>query len=93
MQEEISDRVKKNLLDLQYNKYLLYYNTSIILLFTYFIGVTIAFITKQISYKNINQLLLVTAISITVISFIISFMLRFKEHLTNILQEVKKLKL
>lgn len=93
MQEEISDGVKKNLLDLQYYKYLQYYNTSIIVLFTYFIGVIIAFITKQISHKNINQLLLVMAISITVISFIISFMLKFKEHLINILQEVKKLKL
>lgn len=91
--EELSDKVKKNLLDLQYNKYLQYLNTSIIILFTYFIGISIAFITKQVDYSNINQLLLVILISIAVSSIVVIFILRFKEGLLNITKEIKELKL
>ena len=93
MPNRLSDKIKKNLLDLEYNKYLQYYNTSIILLFTYFIGVSIAFITKQIDYKNPRQLLLVALISIVVMGLLIILMLRFRENLRHIPKEVKKLKL
>ncbi len=91
--KELPDRIKKNLLDLQYNKYMQYYTTTIILLFTYGIGVFIAFITKQVDYTNTRHVSLVGIISITVISLIIIPMLRFKEHINNIPKEVKKLKL
>ena len=87
------DKVKKNLLDLQYNKYLQYYNTSIIVLFTYAIGVGISFMTKQINYKILNQLLLVEFISIVVICIIILWMLNCRWHMGNILNEIKKLDL
>ena len=90
---EITDKIKKNLLDLHYTKYLQYYNTSIIILFTYFIGIAIAFITKQINYKSTSHIMLVVIISIIIVAIITIFMLKFREHLTNILQEVRKLKL
>jgi len=90
---EISDKVKKNLLDLQYNKYLQYYNTSIIILFTYFIGVGIAFITKQIDINEPKQFLSLLVISISTVVLIILFMLRFKSHQENILDEIKNLKI
>ncbi|MDO8741216.1 MAG: hypothetical protein Q7J54_06620 [Candidatus Woesearchaeota archaeon] len=90
--EELSDRLKKNLLDLQFNKYLQYYTTAIIILFTYLIGITIAFVTKQVDYKSINQVMLVGIISISVISIVAILMLRFKSHMSNIIKEVKKLK-
>jgi len=89
----LSEKVKKNLLDLQYTKYLQYYNTSIIILFTYVIGVAIAFITKQIDYKSLNQLYLVGLISLITISIVISLMLNFKKHLSNIPHELKKINL
>jgi len=92
-QKALSDKIKKNLLDLQYNKYLQYYNTSIIILFTYVIGVAIAFITKQINYKNMNEIGLVAIISIAVISIIVMFMLKMKDHIQNIPNEIKMLKL
>ena len=92
-QKALSDKIKKNLLDLQYNKYLQYYNTSIIILFTYIIGVAIAFITKQINYKNMNEIGLVAIISIAVISMIVIFMLEMKDHIKNIPNEIKMLKL
>lgn len=90
---KLNDKVKKNLLDLQYNKYLQGYNTSIIILFTYTIGVIIAFITKQIDYKNANQVGLIGLISVAVISIIFIFMFRMREHLKNIPNEIKKLRL
>lgn len=92
-QKALSDKIKKKLLDLQYNKYLQYYNTSIIILFTYVIGVAIAFITKQIDYRNMNQIGLVGIISIAVVSIIIIFMLEMKDHIQNIPNKIKKLKL
>lgn len=91
MEPELPEKVKKNLLDLQYNKYLQYYNTSIIILFTYFIGATIAFITKQINIHESGQLLALGVISITVTSIILLSMLNFKNHQQSILDEIKKL--
>jgi len=93
MEGQLSDKVKKNLLDLQYNKYLQYYTTAVILLFTYFIGVGIAFITEQVDYKNINQMLLLAMISIAILSIIIILMLQYKGHMANIFEEIKRLKL
>ena len=90
---ELSDKVKKNLLDLQYNKYLQYYNTSIIILFTYFIGAGIAFITKQIDISEPRQFLSLSVISISITVLIILSMLRFKSHQQNILDEIKNLKI
>lgn len=87
----INDKVKKNLLDLQYNKYLQYINTCVILLFTYFIGVILAFITKQVKYDSLNQLMIVGIVSIAVISFIVLLLLRFRQHIHNILDELKRL--
>lgn len=91
--DDLPDRVKKNLLDLQYNKYLQYYNTSIILLFTYFIGVGIAFITKQIDISDPRQFLSLSVVSASVTVLIILFMLNFKNHQQNILTEIKRLKI
>lgn len=93
MTTELSDKIKKNLLDLQYSRYLQYYNTSIIILSTYIIGVIIGFVTKQIDYKNEGQLVLVGLISVGVVTFILLLMLRFKDHQEKIISEVKKLNL
>ena len=93
MPMRLNDRTKKNLLDLEYNKNLQYYNTSIILLFTYIIGTFIAFITKQINYRDPKQLLLVALISIGFVGIITIFMLKFRENLIKIPNEIKKLKL
>jgi len=78
---------------LQYNRYLQSYNTSIIVLFTFLIGIGIAFITKQIDYTSFNQMLAVATITIAVVAVIVLLMLQFKGHMSNILQEIKKLKL
>ena len=92
MNKKLNDKIKKNLLDLHYNKYLQYYTTIIIILFTYFIGVAIAFITKQIDYKNTPQVMLVSFISIIILSILTILILNFRSHLKNIPEELKKLK-
>ncbi|MBI3035699.1 hypothetical protein HYY71_05245 [Candidatus Woesearchaeota archaeon] len=91
--KRISERIKKNLLDMEYHKYLQYYNTSVIILFTYFIAVVIAFVTKQIDYSNLRQLMFVGLLSIGFVGLIIFLMLKLKENLTRIPKEIKKLKL
>ena len=92
MQEKVlNDKIKKNLLDLQYNKYLQYYNTSIIVLFTYFIGAAIALLTRQIDYTSQKQMLLLGIISIPVITVCVLLMLKFRNHLKNIFLELRKL--
>lgn len=91
--KEISDKVKKNLLDIHYNKYLSYFNTTIILLFSYIIALLIGFITSQIDYRNTNQVYAVSVFSFIIIYIFIMFLLNFRDHLRKIPKEIKKLKL
>lgn len=93
MPKRLNDRIKKNLLDLEYNKYLQHFNTSMILLFTYVIGLFVASITKQIDYTNPKQLLLVAPISIVFIVIVVISLLNSRSNLTKIPKEMKKLKL
>lgn len=91
MQTEWEYKTKKNLLDLQYNKYLQYINTSIIIFFTYIIGLAIAFITKQIDYNNLNQLFFVVILSTIMTLIIVGFLMTSKESLKNIAEEIRSL--
>ncbi len=89
----MDDRIKKNLLDLEYNKHLQYLNTTVIILFTYFIGVVITLVTGQFNYNNKDQLFLGAFLSMGVMSTTVILMLRFRVHLKNITEEIKKLNL
>jgi len=93
MEKKLPDKVKKNLLDLNYNKYLQYFNTSIILFFTYIIAVLVGFITKQINYTNLGQMIMVAIVSIIVITVLLLLMQRFRWHQNMILKEIRGLKL
>ena len=90
---KLSEKVKKNLLDLSYNKYLQYYNTSIIIIFTYLIGVGIAFLTKAIDYRHRQQVLLVSVISLVFLLVLVLLLRNFKEHQENIKEEMRKLRI
>ena len=91
--KKLPERVKKNLLDINYSKYLQYFNTTIIISFTYIIGVSIAFITKQVNYKDPTQLFLVVLISIGFLGIMTMLLLNFKGHIDKIPKEIKKLNL
>ncbi len=93
MEEKLSPKVKKNLLDLHYNKYLQYYTTSIIIIFTYFIGLVIALWTKQIDWSNGQVLFGIALISGLFLGVLVLKMSQFKDHMNNILFEIRELNL
>jgi hypothetical protein len=82
---------KKNILDLQFQKYLTIASTSVIIAFTYFIGVGIAIFSKQIqlnSFISIGSLFVISA-GVLGICSILFFNALF--HLKNIPSVVKEL--
>jgi len=91
--KKLSEKAKKNLLDLNHNKYLQYFNTTIIIVFTYIVGILIGFITGGLNYKDKNVLILVVLISIGILSVSTLFLLNFKKHQENIKEELRKLKI
>ena len=84
---------KKNILDLQYSKYLQFFNTSIVVLFTYIIGLAIAFFTRQIDFKNLGQMLLIGGISVFFFSVLVLLILLFRREMEIILSNIRKLKI
>lgn len=91
--EILSDKVKKNLLDLEYNKNLQYQLICIITVITYIVGLAIAFITKQIDYRNSSHLLAVFFGSFAFVGFMAIPLNKFRIRLKKILAEIKQLKL
>ena len=90
---ELSDKLKKNILNLHYNKNLQYFNTTTIILFTYFIGLTIALLTKQINFLDHRHLYLFSLVSIIVLGPLVIFLLYFKNNMKKVVKGIKKLKL
>ena len=91
LQQGLSKIAEKNLLDLDHNKYLQYYNTSIIIIFTYAVAVIVGFLTKQIDYYDKSQLAMIIFISITFFSVGGMLLLNFKKRIKNIRGEIKRL--
>lgn len=48
-------QLQKNILDLEYHTTLQYFTTTIILVFTYLVGLVIAFLTAQVTYTDAQQ--------------------------------------
>lgn len=88
MEEELK---RKNILDLQFQKYLTISSTSIIIMFTYVIGVVIAFLTKQIKLNDfiVMGILFVISAGVFGIGSILFFKALF--HLRNILEVLKEI--
>ncbi len=89
----MSDLIKKNLLDLSYNKYLQYFTTCVILIFTYIIGLIIALLSKQVNYNSFAQISFVLFISAMFLVPIALFMKSYKTQLNRITEEIKTLNL
>ena len=85
--------IKKNLLDLSYNKYLQYFTTRIILVFTYIIGLLIALFSGQVNYNNLNHLSLMGLFSLLFLIPLVLLAGSYKNHLNNITEEIKELRL
>ena len=87
--------LKKNLLDIEMQKYLQLTSTSVIIFFSYFVGVFIIYITNQIDFINPNtyRLLIITSIlflGYPALLFIIGFnrIKRISIAIRNMLKEV-----
>jgi len=86
MDDEIK---KKNVLDLQFQKYLTITSTSVIISFTYFVGLGIAIITKQIRLDDFISIGAVFVISAGVLGVCSILFFNALFHLRNIIQVVK----
>lgn len=79
---------KKNIPDLEYSKYLQYYTTTIIIMFTYLIGTAIAIITKQVDYNNIFYLILLITVSTLTIGLCVLLLFNFKDKMSTAQHEI-----
>ena len=89
--ENLSENIKKNILDLEYNKLLQYYNTCIIILFTYFIGLIIAFFSKQINFFIFKQFISISTISIIFVLLMFIAIMKFRNSMRRVISQIKKL--
>ena len=83
--------IRKNLLDLHYQKNLQYYNITIVILFTYFVGLGIAAVTGEVKFGDFSDMAVVGILSIAVLGIGTVFLLRFRYHLKRIPEEIKRL--
>jgi len=88
MEENIK---KKNVLDLHFQKYLSIATTSVIIAFTYFIGIGIAILTKQIKLDDFIVMGAVFVISAGVLGVCSILFFNAIFHLKNIPEIVKSL--
>jgi len=79
---------RKNVLDLKHNKYVQYYNTTIILIFTYVIGLIIAIITQKITLNTIGIIIFISIIFLGTCAYIL---LNLKDNLQCIIKEIESL--
>ncbi len=82
---------RKNILDLYYNKNLQNRNTTIILIFTYIIAISIAFLTNQLIITDIFDVYFSIVISGAVIITGLLLLNKFNYHLKKIPEEIKNI--
>jgi hypothetical protein len=83
------DDIKKNILDLQFQKYLIKASTSIVVAFTYLVGVFVSLIAKDIDLKNYDVVSILIGISIFVLAPCTLVFYRSTFHIKNILSILK----
>lgn len=88
MDEEIK---KKNVLDLQFQKYLTTASTSIIIAFTYLVGVGIALLTKQINLGDFLIVGVLIVISMGILGICSALFFNAVFHIKNIPEVVKEI--
>ena len=88
MEEETK---KKNILDLQFQKYLTIASTSLIVAFTYFIGVGIAILTKQVMLNDFIVMGVLFVISAGILGICSALFFNAVFHIKNIPQVLKEL--
>lgn len=82
---------KKNVLDLKFQKYLTIASTSVIIAFTYFIGVAIAIFAKQIKLDDFIVVVALFVVSAAVLGICACLFFNAAFHLKNIPEVVKNI--
>ncbi|MBS3099707.1 hypothetical protein J4463_00630 [Candidatus Pacearchaeota archaeon] len=80
---------KKNLLDLQFQKYLTLASTSIIIMFTYLVGVGIAILTKQVDLNDFIVMGILFVVSGGILGICSALFFKAIFHLKNIPEVIK----
>jgi len=83
--------VRKNILDLNFHKYVQYKTTVLIFAFTYLIALFIPFFTNQLKINNLSDIILISIISSAFFVLVILSIIEFNYHLKKIPEELKKL--
>ena len=84
------ENIKKNILDLQFQKNLIIASTSVIIAFTYGIGVGIVIITQQIRFNDFVIMAIFFIISAAVLGTCMAFLLNSIFHIKNIPRILKE---
>ncbi len=87
------DALKKNILDLHFHKYLIIASTSIIISFTYLIGVGVAYVTNQIKLDDFVSMTILFIFSTALLGLCAFFFFKAYYHIKNILSILKNMKL
>jgi len=83
--------IRKNLLDIHYQKYLVLYTTTLGLVWTYIIGMLVAVTTNIFVMVDALHVGVIASISLLVIGIASYEIKKFKKHLIKIPKEIKKL--
>ncbi|HLD05327.1 MAG TPA: hypothetical protein VJG90_06425 [Candidatus Nanoarchaeia archaeon] len=83
--------IRKNIMDLDYNKNLQYLNTVVVVSFTYCIGLALALLTKQVQLTDMKQLTLIASVTIMVLGSTIALFVKFRSHMNEILRDIERL--
>ncbi|HIG95663.1 TPA: hypothetical protein HA249_02100 [Candidatus Woesearchaeota archaeon] len=87
------DIIKKNLLDLDHTTYLQYTNTTTVIMFTYLVGLLVAWLTNQISFSEPKHALKIVALTIVFFFITHGLLVHFYRKIKNIKEEIKNLDL
>lgn len=88
-----SSLIKKNLLDLEYTKTVQYLNTTIVIIFTYAVGVAIASLSKQIDYGDAYQAIALISSTAIVLSVALMVAYYLRTKIEKIKQEIQNVEL
>jgi len=88
----MNNKIRKNILDIKYNKYVQYQITSIIIAFTYIIGVCIGLITRQIRFTPL-QLFILSGTSLFILIPCLYYYDKSTWYIKRIPRQIKKLEI
>lgn len=88
----MNSSIKKNLLDLEFSTYLQYYNTTIIILATYIVGLIVAILTQKIDYLITENQAIIFSITIVFTGISIFSLLNFKYKMKDIKRKIQRIK-